>query len=213
MAHKREEHSAAPLPFRKQAAFVLSAPKADFFVRGDLPEVAVIGRSNVGKSSLINALLGNKDMAKTSKTPGRTREVNFFAVGGMPPVFHLVDLPGYGYAKISKSDHKSWRDLCESYLAQRAQLRRVLLLIDARHEIKDTDLQMLDALSLWRVPVSLVLTKCDQANAKEIALHENGFAALQSHYITLLAPLLKTSSAKRVGINNLQHEILQMVSA
>lgn len=208
-----DDPSHAPLPFRKQANFVLSAPQKKFFPEGDTPEIAVIGRSNVGKSSLINGILGRRDIARTSKTPGRTREVNFFAVGGEPPLFHLVDLPGYGYAKISKTEHKSWSEMCESYLSARAQLRRILLLLDARHEIKDTDLQMLDALTLWRVPVSLVLTKCDQAKKKEIDAHKEAFDALHKKYITLMPPLFETSSAKRQGLHNLQNEILNMIGA
>lgn len=208
-----DDPSQAPLPFRKNAAFVLSAPHKRFFPEGDIPEIAVIGRSNVGKSSLINAILGKKDLARTSKTPGRTREVNFFAVGGEPPLFHLVDLPGYGYAKISKSDHKYWREMCESYLSGRAQLRRILLLIDSRHDIKDTDLQMLDALTSWRVPVSLVLTKCDQAKKKEIEAHRAAFDELHKKYITMMPPMFETISTKRTGIRTLQEAMLEIVGA
>lgn len=202
-----EEHSQAPEPFRKAPLFILSAPDPKFFLRSDLPEIAVIGRSNVGKSSLINGLLG-QGIARTSKTPGRTREVNFFAVGGNPPVFHLVDLPGYGYAKISKSEHKHWRDLCETYLAERPNLRRVLLLVDSRHEMKDSDVQMLEALTLWRVPTSIVLTKTDGSKKSELERHRADFAVLQSRAPTLMSPLFETSAAKRIGLRALQDAIL-----
>ncbi len=206
-----EEHSKAPIEFRKQANFVLSAPDPKFFPNSDLPEIAVIGRSNVGKSSLINAMLGSS-MARTSKTPGRTREINFFAVGGEPAKFMLVDLPGYGYAKISKSEHKHWRDLCESYLRDRAQLRRVLLLVDSRHEMKDTDQQMLDVLVQWRVPVNIVLTKSDGTKKVQLEAHKAHFAEVQSKAVALLDPLFITSTAKREGIYRLQSSILEMLT-
>lgn len=205
-----EEHAGAPLPFRKPVQFLLSAPSPKFFPPPSLPEIAVVGRSNVGKSSLINALLGH-GAARTSKTPGRTREINFFIVGGSEPLFHLVDLPGYGYAKISKSDHKHWRDLCETYLAQRPSLRRVLLLVDSRHPIKENDLQMLSALAGWRVPVSIVLTKCDGTKKADVQKHLDHFPALQSEFISLVPPMLPTSSDKRQGIYALQSTILEMV--
>lgn len=204
-----EEHSGAPLPFRKPVKFLLSAPNPSFFPPDTLPEIAVVGRSNVGKSSLINALLGHS-AARTSKTPGRTREINFFEVGGDNPLFHLVDLPGYGFAKISKSEHKHWRDLCETYLSERPSLRRVLLLVDSRHEIKDSDRQMLSALASWRVPVSIVLTKCDSTKKADVQAHLDSFAIWQSQFISLVPPMLATSSAKREGIYALQKALLEL---
>jgi GTP-binding protein len=207
-----EEHSKAPLPFRKKPQFVLGAPDQKFFPNTDLPEIAVIGRSNVGKSSLINALLGIKNLARTSKTPGRTREINFFAIGGNPPLFHLVDLPGYGFAKISKSDHKYWRALCESYLRDRPQLKRALLLVDSRHDMMDVDQQMLDLLVEWRTPVSIVLTKTDGSKKAQLAAHEAHFTTVQANAATLYPPLFKTSSAKREGLRTLQDDILKMLS-
>ena len=206
-----DDHGLAPLEFRKPAQFMLSAPHSRFIPESDLPEVAIVGRPNVGKSSLINALLGMKDMARTSKTPGRTRELNFFNMGGEPYLFTIVDLPGYGYARISKKDQQEWGKLCNAYLSERPNLKRVLLLIDSRHPMKDTDVQMLDALTAWRVPVTIVLTKCDQSKKKEQAWHEENFKTLQKTAISLMPRMFKTSASKRLGLHDLQKEIVTAV--
>ena len=130
----------------------------------ELPEIAFAGRSNVGKSSLLNRLVHRKKFARVSNTPGRTREVNFFKVNGS---FLLVDLPGYGYARISKERHAEWRPLIESYLRSTDQLRGVVQLLDSRHDPSPDDLQMLDYLGEIGVPTIIVLTKIDKLTAKE----------------------------------------------
>ena len=129
-----------------------------------LPEVAFAGRSNVGKSSLLNRLIHRKKFARVSNTPGRTREVNFFKVNGS---FLLVDLPGYGYARISKERRAEWRPLIESYLRSTDQLRGVVQLLDSRHDPTADDLQMLDYLGEIGVPTIVVLTKIDKLTPKE----------------------------------------------
>ena len=152
-----------------------------------LPEVAVVGRSNVGKSSLLNALTGRKNLARVSQTPGRTREINFFNLGG---ALTLVDLPGYGYAKASKTLAMEWQNLIFAYLSGRAVLCRVLLLIDARRGIMATDLAVMELLDKAAVPYALVLTKADEADdlaataaavAGEARLHT---AALEAQFVT-----------------------------
>lgn len=130
----------------------------------ELPEIAFAGRSNVGKSSLLNRLVHRKKFARVSNTPGRTREVNFFKVNGS---FLLVDLPGYGYARISKERRAEWRPLIESYLRSTEQLRGVVQLLDSRHDPTPDDLQMLDYLGDLGVPTIIVLTKIDKLTAKE----------------------------------------------
>jgi GTP-binding protein len=130
----------------------------------DLPEIAFAGRSNVGKSSLLNRLVHRKKFARVSNTPGRTREVNFFKVNGS---FILVDLPGYGYARISKERRAEWRPLIESYLKSTDQLRGVVQLLDSRHDPSPDDLQMLDYLGEIGVPTIIVLTKIDKLTPKE----------------------------------------------
>ena len=130
----------------------------------ELPEIAFAGRSNVGKSSLLNRLVHRKKFARVSNTPGRTREVNFFKVNGS---FILVDLPGYGYARISKERRAEWRPLIESYLRSTDQLRGVVQLLDSRHDPTADDLQMLDYLGEIGVPTIIVLTKIDKLTTKE----------------------------------------------
>jgi GTP-binding protein len=141
------------------AAFLLSAGRADQFPRGPWPQIAFAGRSNVGKSSMINRLLGRRGLARTSNTPGRTRTINFYQVND---AFLFVDLPGYGYAKVSRALQETWWDLVETYLTREARLRGVIHIVDARHPptLQDRDLQkFLDAAG---VPSLVVLTKADK---------------------------------------------------
>lgn len=142
-----------------KASFVISASKPSEFPRENLPEIAVVGRSNVGKSSLINSLTGQDGLARTSRTPGRTRLVNWFEVDGK---FHLVDLPGYGYAEVSRDMRESWRPLIESYLSDRKTLAGVLLLIDVRRGAQDEELDFVPWLEAKQVPIVVALTKCDK---------------------------------------------------
>ena len=141
------------------AEFVTSAVKTADYPAGELPEVALAGRSNVGKSSLLNKLVNRKGLARTSNTPGRTRLINFFRVNG---VFHLVDLPGYGYAKVSLREKDSWRKMVEGYLNTRINLRGIVLLIDSRHPPTAQDIQMYDWLKYRGANAVVVATKADK---------------------------------------------------
>jgi GTP-binding protein len=141
------------------ARFVTSASKPSEFPAPNLPEIAVVGRSNVGKSSLINALTGQDGLARTSRTPGRTRLVNWFEVNGK---FHLVDLPGYGYAEVSREMRESWRPLIESYLSDRKTLAGVLLLIDVRRGPEEEELDFVPWLQQKDIPIVVALTKSDK---------------------------------------------------
>jgi GTP-binding protein len=145
---------------RRRARFVTSAATAAEFPPIDLPEVAVVGRSNVGKSSLINALLG-QDLARTSRTPGRTRLINWFELDGTPR-FHLVDLPGYGYAEVHRDMRAGWRPLIEAYLTGRTTLAGVVLLIDIRRGAEDEELDFVPWLQARGIPIVVVLTKADK---------------------------------------------------
>jgi len=131
-----------------------------------LPEIAFAGRSNVGKSSLINALTGRKTLARTSQTPGSTRQINFFELGGR---LSLVDLPGYGYAKAGRGEVRQWTGLALAYLKGRPTLRRVCLLIDGRHGVKAADREVMEILDRAAVVFQVVLTKCDKAVAQDVA--------------------------------------------
>jgi GTP-binding protein len=146
------------------AKFVAAAQAPDSFPKDRRPEVVFIGRSNVGKSSLINSLLGVKGLARTSSTPGRTQSINFFLVNNE---FYFVDLPGYGYAKTSKENRRAWGKLIEKYLARREQLVLSILIVDARHEPSPLDLQMKSWLRHYGIPHLVVSTKVDKLSSNE----------------------------------------------
>ena len=166
------------------ARFVISAAESKQFPPDGLPEIAVVGRSNVGKSSLINSLTGQDGLARTSRTPGRTRLVNWFEIDGK---FHLVDLPGYGYAEVSRDMRESWRPLIESYLSDRKTLAGVLMLIDVRRGPEEEELDFVPWLEAKEIPIVVALTKSDKLaknkrmievlNAKKaLGLHRDPFA-------------------------------------
>jgi GTP-binding protein len=146
------------------AKFIAAATTPDSFPRDRRPEIVFIGRSNVGKSSLINSLLGVKGLARTSSTPGRTQSINFFLINDE---FYFVDLPGYGYAKTSKENRRAWGKLIEKYLAQREQLVLSILIVDARHEPSPLDIQMKSWLQHFGIPYLVVSTKVDKLSANE----------------------------------------------
>ena len=150
----------------KNATFVKSATKPDHYPEGNLPEIAFAGRSNVGKSSLINVLVNRKSLVRTSSTPGRTQLINFFAVNDE---FMFVDLPGYGFAKVPLAVKAQWGPMVEKYLSSRESLRGVVLILDIRRIPGAEDRQMLDWLRAYDIPPLLVVTKCDKVSKNEKA--------------------------------------------
>jgi GTP-binding protein len=150
--------------FAQACDFVRGAALIDDVPESRLPEIAFCGRSNVGKSSLVNALTGRKTLARVSNTPGRTREINFFTLGGR---LMLADLPGYGYAKVSKADAARWNETIFAYLRDRANLRRAVLLVDARRGLLDNDRDVMALLDKAAVSYQLVLTKADKLHVSE----------------------------------------------
>jgi GTP-binding protein len=169
-----------------------------------LPEVAFVGRSNVGKSSLVNALTGRKTLARVSQTPGRTRELNFFNLGGK---LTLVDLPGYGYAKASKALAMEWQTLIFAYLSGRASLRRVALLIDARRGLMDTDLAVMELLDRAAVSYALVLTKADEQSAAGLDKVMAAASSEAKNHTAALVELFPTSSLKNKGLEPLREHL------
>ena len=191
--------------FAQQTRFVAGAAEASTFPADRLPEVAFAGRSNVGKSSLINALTGRRMLARISNTPGRTRQINFFDLGGR---LMLVDLPGYGYAEAPKSAVKSWTSLVRHYLRTRAALRRVCLLIDSRHGIKDIDRPLTGMLDAAGVSYQIILTKADKVKPTALAaLIERTEAEARSHPAAHPA-ILATSAETGTGIAALRAAVL-----
>lgn len=193
--------------FAGPISFLKSAPALDFLPVPSVREVAFAGRSNVGKSSLLNAMTGRNALARTSNTPGRTQELNFFDVGE-PVLFRLVDMPGYGYAKAPKDVVRKWRHLVNDYLRRRAVLKRTLVLIDSRHGIKDVDLDMMQMLDAAAVSYRLVLTKADKIKASELAAIHEATALIARKHPAAHPDILVTSAEKGMGIAELRAAVL-----
>ena len=194
--------------FSGRVEFLLSAPSLDFLPEADFPEVAFAGRSNVGKSSLINAVTGRKSIARTSVTPGRTQELNFFEVGE-PTRFRLVDMPGYGFAKAPVKVVERWRRLVRDFLRGRAVLKRTLVLIDSRHGIKPPDEEMMKMLDEAAVGYRLVLTKADKVKASELAATLAKVEVLAKKHVAAYPAIHVTSAEKGMGIAELRAAILE----
>ena len=199
-----EEIEAARVLFARPVSFLMGCAKIEQLPAPDLPEVAFAGRSNVGKSSLINALVGQKHLARASNEPGRTREVNFFVLDER---IRLVDLPGYGWAKASKATVKTFQNLGRSYLRGRPNLKRVYLLIDGRHGLKSVDTQALDALDLAADSYQIVLTKADKLKPHEVAAVVERTAKAIAKRPAAFPRVLATSAEKGAGIPELRAEI------
>lgn len=168
------------------------------------PEIAFAGRSNVGKSSIVNALTGRKTLVKVSNTPGRTQQINFFLLA---EALMLVDLPGYGYAKAPKKDVARWTRLVKAYLSGRPNLRRVCLLIDSRHGIKDTDVEIMKELDKAAVNYQIILTKADKIKPAELEkVTEEAYAKIKRHPAAHPV-IIQTSSEKGLGIEALREEL------
>lgn len=152
----------------KSVEFIISAVKPDQYPTDNIPEIALVGRSNVGKSSLINRLLNRKNVARVSSKPGKTQTINFFLIN---EAFHLVDLPGYGYAQVSKTQREAWGKMMEKYLAGRDRLQAVVQLVDIRHAPSKDDVQMHEWLMYYQIPSIIIATKADKISKGNWAKH------------------------------------------
>ena len=194
--------------FAGPVAFRLSAPKLEYLPPVDVPEIAFAGRSNVGKSTLLNALTGRNGLARASNTPGRTQELNIFEVGE-PTVLRLVDMPGYGFAEAPKDIVRQWQALVRDYLRGRPTLARVLLLIDSRHGLKDIDREVMTLLDKAAVSYRIVLTKTDKLKPPEAqAVTERTEAEARTHPAAFPG-VLATSADKGAGIPELRAAVLE----
>lgn len=198
--------------FSGPISFLKSAPKLEFLPEPTVPEIAFAGRSNVGKSSLINALVNRNNLARASNTPGRTQELNFFDVGD-PATFRIVDMPGYGYAKAPVKTVQQWRYLINDYLRGRVVLKRVFVLIDSRHGIKDVDHDIMSMLDSAAISYRIVLTKTDKIKASDLAAIETDTMAKLRKHVAAYPDLSVTSAEKRGGIEKLRTAVLEAVAS
>lgn len=178
------------------AEYIISSPDIGHCPPADRPEYAFIGRSNVGKSSLINMLCNKQQLAKTSGNPGKTQLINHFEVNKS---WYLVDLPGFGFAKVSQSQRKKWEKMIQDYLQKRENLVNVFLLIDSRHSPQKLDLDFVNRLGEWQVPFALVFTKADKSVQKEVAANVKAFQQAMLKTWESLPPHFVSSAVKKLG--------------
>ena len=205
----------------KQAVYIISSPEFEKCPVADKPEYAFIGRSNVGKSSLINMLCNNDKLAKTSGSPGKTQLINHFEIASVSDLeadqskkeviykWNLVDLPGYGFAKVSMRSRRRWEQMIENYLRKRENLTMVFVLIDARHSPQKIDLEFLENLKLWQIPFCLVFTKSDKENQRTVSKNVKDFLEAMKKTWQFLPQHFVTSAIKKTGkskILDLIHE-------
>ena len=193
--------------FARPCWFVLGAARSDQLPAGGLPEIAFAGRSNVGKSSLINVLTGRKTLARASNTPGRTQEINYFSLGEER---YLVDLPGYGYASAPRTEVARWSRLVEHYLTGRPPLRRVLVLIDARLGLKEIDQQVMTQLDRAAVSYQVVLTKCDKVKEAALSALSQALASQLASHTAAHPCVMPTSARLETGIAALRGELARL---
>ena len=211
MSFGEEEIETARKVFAGPITFLKSAPSLEHLPPPEVEEVAFAGRSNVGKSSLLNALTNRNGLARTSNTPGRTQELNFFNIGE-PLKFRLVDMPGYGFATAPKDVVKKWRFLINDYLRGRQVLKRCLVLIDSRHGIKEVDRDVMNMLDAAAVSYRLVLTKADKIKASALEEVQAATEAEARKRPAAFPDIISTSSEKGLGLPELRAAVLESLT-
>jgi GTP-binding protein len=190
------------------ADYLISSPSIDLCPKPDKPEYAFIGRSNVGKSSVINMICNKKELAKISSSPGKTQMINHFSItSANKQEWYLVDLPGYGFAKVSQAQRKSWQKMIEEYIRNRKNLITLFSLIDSRHEPQQADIKFINQLGEWQVPFALVFTKADKVTQRETAAHVKQFLEIMRKDWEFLPPHFVTSAVKHLGAKQLRKYI------
>ena len=210
-SYTTEEIDAGEALFRRPCRFIKSVPSLEFLPDPDRPEIAFAGRSNVGKSSLINALANQHGLARTSNTPGRTQELNFFELPGI--TLFVVDMPGYGFAQAPKAKVEQWTALVKNYLRGRPTLARVFLLIDARHGLKPTDREVMALMDEAAVSYQGVLTKIDKLKPTDLTSVERATAEELAVHAAAYPTLIATSSQTGAGVPELRAEIARIAKA
>ncbi len=195
--------------FSRECKFIAGAANIGAIPHTHLAEVAFVGRSNVGKSSLLNAIVNRNSLARISQNPGCTRQINFF---NLADACHLVDLPGYGFARTSKVEKEMWSQLIFDYLRGRPQLKRVFLLLDSRHKIKESDISTMKFLDDCAVLYQIVLTKTDKISVTELAERQKAIAEQAQKHGACHPIILVTSSKSKAGLNTLRDEILALIN-
>ncbi len=194
----------------KSAEYLISSPDFTKCPEPSLPEFAFIGRSNVGKSSLINMLCDNQKLAKTSGTPGKTQLINHFLVN---KEWYLVDLPGYGFAKVSQTSRRRWEQMIENYLRKRENLSNVFVLIDSRHSPQKIDLDFINKLGEWEVPFCLVFTKADKETQRQVSMNVKAFLNAMRATWQFLPRHFVTSAEKKLGRKEMLGYIQEVIAS
>jgi GTP-binding protein len=195
----------------RSATYIISSPDYTKCPKPDRPEYAFIGRSNVGKSSLINMIVDNHKLAKTSGTPGKTQLINHFVVENTDDKsWYLVDLPGYGFAKVSQSKRRQWEQMIENYLRKRENLVNVFILVDSRHSPQKIDLEFMDQLGKWQIPFSIVFTKADKETQKVVSKNVKAFLDALRKTWQFLPQHFVTSAVKKTGRTQILASIEEM---
>jgi GTP-binding protein len=194
-----------------KAEYLISSPSIENCPGPDRPEYAFIGRSNVGKSSLINMLTGKKELAKISSTPGKTQLINHFEIISSDKMkWYLVDLPGYGYAKRSMSQRKVWKKMIEEYIRKRENLVNLFVLVDSRIKPQENDLKFINQLGEWQIPFAIAFTKSDKSTVKEAANNVNDFIRALLQTWESPPPYFVTSAIKRTGAKQMLSFIMEL---